>query len=105
AWLAGLIADATGYAQRWHDLGPAPTDRAGALYLLIRLAWEGDDIAEMDRRTIEVEALLDHLPPGEHQARAMVAIAQSALLRDRIAVVLDWTDRAIAIADAQGLAD
>src|SRR5204863_276658 len=22
AWLAGLIADAAGYAQRWHDLGP-----------------------------------------------------------------------------------
>ncbi len=33
----------------------------------------------------------------------MVAIAQSVMLRDRTAEVLDWTDRAIAIADAEHL--
>ncbi|TML22714.1 MAG: LuxR family transcriptional regulator [Actinobacteria bacterium] len=105
AWLAGLIADATGYAWRWHDLAPEPTDRAGALYLLIRLAWEGDEIAEMDRRTVELEALLGDLPPGEHEARAMVAIAQSAMLRDRADEVLDWTDQAISLIDGQDLPD
>jgi DNA-binding CsgD family transcriptional regulator len=103
AWLAGLVADADGYARRWHDLAPEPTDRAGALFLLIRLAWEADDIATMDARTAELEELLERLPPGEHRARAMVAIAQSVMLRERTDEVLDWTDRAIAIADAEDL--
>jgi len=104
AWLAGLVVDSIHYAQRWHDLGPDPADRAGALYLLIRLGWESDEIGEMDRRTTELEALLPSLP-RVHQARAMVAIAQSVMLRDRTADVLDWTDRAIAIADAEDLPD
>jgi DNA-binding CsgD family transcriptional regulator len=105
AWLAGLIADATGYAQRWHDLAPDPTERAGALYLLIRLSWEADDTPRMEARTVELEELLERLPAGEHQARAMVAIAQSAQLRERIDEVLEWTDRAIAIADRLELPD
>ena len=28
AWLAGLLADANGYALRWHDLAPAATEAA-----------------------------------------------------------------------------
>jgi DNA-binding CsgD family transcriptional regulator len=103
AWLAGLVGDAVEYARRWHDLAPDPAECAGSLFLLIRLAWEADDIPEMDAYTAELEALLDKLPPGEHRARAMVAIAQSVMLRDRTDEVLAWTDRAIAIADAENL--
>jgi hypothetical protein len=103
AWLAGLLADATGYALRWRDAAPDPAERAAAQYLLIRVAWEGDDIPEMRRLTDELEELLERLSPGEHRARAMVAIAQSMLLRDRYDAGLEWADRAIAIADAYDL--
>jgi len=103
AWLAGLLADATGYALRWRDAAPDPAERAAAQYLLIRLAWEGDDIPEMRRLTDELVELLGQLPPGEHQARAMVAIAKSMLLRGVDDGGLDWADRAIAIADEYDL--
>lgn len=103
AWLADLIDDATRYARRWHDLALAPTDRAAALFLLVRLAWDADQLAEMNARTDELERLLDQLPPGEHQARAMVAIAQSMMLRDHSAEGVAWADRALRLADEHGL--
>jgi DNA-binding CsgD family transcriptional regulator len=103
AWLAGLLADATGYALRWRDAAPDPAERAAAQYLLIRVAWESDDIPEMRRLTDELEELLGRLPPGEHQARAMVAIAQSMLLRDLYDAGIEWADRALAIANAYDL--
>ncbi len=105
AWLADLIDDATRYARRWHDLSDTPQDRAAALYLLVRLASDADQLPEMNARTEELEALLDQLPPGEHQARAMVAIAQSMMLRGRNAESVAWADRAIAIAETYGLRD
>src|SRR6266545_2225802 len=83
AWLADLLDDATRYARRWHDLATRPDDRAAALFLLVRLAWDGDDLPEMNARTEELRGLLDQLPPGALQARAMVAIAQSMMLRER----------------------
>jgi len=105
AWLADLLADATAYARRWHDLAPDPAERAAALYLLVKLAWDADEIPEMTRLTEELKGLLDELPPGEHQALAMVAIAWSVRLRDRDAHALDWAGRAIALADEYGLPD
>jgi DNA-binding CsgD family transcriptional regulator len=105
AWLADLIDDATGYARRWHDLARAPEDRAAALFLLVRLAWDGDRLDEMNARTEELQRLLDELPPGSHRGRAMVMIAQSMMLRDRTAEAIGWTDRAIAVADEYGLPD
>ena len=103
AWLADLLDDATGYAGRWHDLAQAPEDRAAALYLLVRLAWDLDRLDEMNARTEELVRLVDQLPPGEHKARAMVAVAQSMMLRERGAEAIAWTDRAIAIADDRQL--
>src|SRR6266545_2064376 len=105
AWLADLLDDATRYARRWHDLATRPDDRAAALFLLVRLAWDGDDLPEMNARTEELRGLLDQLPPGALQARAMVAIAQSMMLRERESEGIAWTDRAIAIADEYGLPD
>src|SRR2546423_3619481 len=67
AWLADLLDDATGYAGRWHDLAQAPEDRAAALYLLVRLAWDLDRLDEMNARTEELVRLVDQLPPGEHK--------------------------------------
>jgi DNA-binding CsgD family transcriptional regulator len=99
AWLAGLMDDAVAYARRWRDVAAAATDRADALYLLIRLAWETDDVAEIDRLTTEIKAEIDKLPPGAEQARAMTAVAQAAVLRERGEEAVEWADRALALAD------
>jgi DNA-binding CsgD family transcriptional regulator len=98
AWLADLLNDATEYARRWHDVAGRPEDRAAALYMLARLAWDGDRLAEMNELTMELEALLAELPPGEHRARALVAVAQSMNLRDRYEEGLEWAGRALAMA-------
>ncbi|WP_246158796.1 helix-turn-helix transcriptional regulator [Catellatospora sichuanensis] len=98
AWLAGLLGDAAGYAQRWRDLAGGPADRADALYLLIRLAWETDDEPWLERVTADIERLIAQLPPGADKARAMTAVAQSAMLRDHDDEALEWADRALALA-------
>lgn len=98
AWLAGLLDDAADYARKWRELAVTSTDRADALYLLIRLAWEADDEAGMRQRTAEIIRLIEELPPGADQARAMTAVAQSAMLRDDVEGALYWSDRALALA-------
>lgn len=98
AWLAGLQDDAARYARRWRDQATDATERADALYLMIRLAWEADEIEEMTALTDEVELLIAQLPPGADQARAMTAVAQSTMLRDQPDAALAWADRALALA-------
>jgi DNA-binding NarL/FixJ family response regulator len=98
AWLAGLLDDAVGYARRWRGRASTATEQADALYLMIRLAWDSNEIAEMEALTHDVEALVAHLPPGEDQARAMTAVAQSTMLRDETDAALAWADRALALA-------
>ena len=98
AWLAGLLDDAVGYARRWRDRAGTMIEGAEALYLLIRLAWETDESAEMESLTHEVEHLIAQLPPGADQARAMTAVAQSCMLRDQGDAAVEWADRALALA-------
>jgi DNA-binding CsgD family transcriptional regulator len=98
AWLAGLLDDASRYGWRWHDLATSPTDRADALYLLIRLAWDTDDLVGMQALTEEVEQLIAQLPRGADQARAMTAVAQSMILRDEVDATLEWAGQALALA-------
>ncbi len=99
AWLAGLLDDAVGYARRWRDGATTASDRADALYLLIRLAFEADDTAEMEALTHDVERLITQLPRGASQARAMTAVAHSTMLRDQTDAAVAWADRALALAD------
>ncbi|HEX2771630.1 MAG TPA: AAA family ATPase, partial [Micromonosporaceae bacterium] len=99
AWLAGLLDDAVGYARGWRDAAETVTDRADALYLLIRLAWEDDRLGEMAELTDEVQALVEGLPRGADQARAMTAVAQSMWLRDDLDAAVAWAERALALAD------
>ncbi|HEX7744005.1 MAG TPA: AAA family ATPase [Micromonosporaceae bacterium] len=99
AWLAGLLDDAVRYARRWRAVADTLTDRADALYLLIRLSWEADSRDEMAALTDEVETLVTQLPPGADQARAMTAVAQSMLLRDDMDAAVEWADRALALAE------
>jgi DNA-binding CsgD family transcriptional regulator len=99
AWLAGLLDDALRYGRRWRDLATTATDRAESLYVLVRIAWEAREGAEMRALTHDIETLIARLPPGAGQARAMTAIAQSAYLRDEVDEALLWSDRALALAD------
>ncbi|NMO50013.1 AAA family ATPase [Actinoplanes sp. TBRC 11911] len=99
AWLVGLLDDALRYGRRWRDLAGSATDRAEALYLLVRIAWESRLTDEMRELTHHIETLIAELPPGAAQARAMTAIAQSTSLRDEFDAALLWSDRAIALAD------
>ncbi|WP_308285509.1 helix-turn-helix transcriptional regulator [Actinoplanes hulinensis] len=99
AWLAGLLDDALRYGRRWRDLTDSTSDRAEALYLLVRIAWESREPEEMRALTYAIEVLIAELPPGAAQARAMTAIAQSAYLRDELDAAVLWADRALALAD------
>ncbi len=99
AWLAGLVDDAVGYACSWRDRAPTASERADALYLLIRLAWELDDTEQMRALTVEVEQLIAELSPGADQARAMTAVAQACWLSDDVDEALEWADRALVLAD------
>ncbi|MGK5683510.1 helix-turn-helix transcriptional regulator [Actinoplanes sp. URMC 104] len=103
SWLAGLLDDASRYGRRWRDLATEAADRAESLYLLVRIAWESRETDEMRALTHEIETLIAQLPPGEGQARAMTAVAQSAYLRDDLDAALLWCDRALALAEQFGL--
>lgn len=99
AWLVGLLDDAVRYAKSWRANASDVTDRADALYLMVRLAWEADDNAAMLAVTEEIETLIDQLPAGPDKARAMTAVAQSAMFRDDIASSVAWADRAFTLAE------
>ena len=88
--------------RRWRDGAVDAAERARALYLSIRLAYEVEDPEALEALTTELERLLDELPPAD-QARAMTAIAQSMMLRDETDKALAWADRSLAIADELGL--
>jgi DNA-binding CsgD family transcriptional regulator/tetratricopeptide (TPR) repeat protein len=99
AWLAGLLEDAHRYTSRWLDHTIDMADRADALYLRIRLAWETSDLALMGAVRREIEALIAALPDGPEKARAMTAVAQAAMLQDDTDQAIIWADRAIELAD------
>jgi DNA-binding CsgD family transcriptional regulator len=99
AWLANLPEDAAGHARRWWEVAAGPADRVAALQLLLRLAWEAGDHAELTVLTHEMQRLADDLPAGEDQARAVAAVAQSCLMRDEIDGAERWARRAIELAE------
>ncbi len=103
AWLAGLVDDAVGYATRWRDGATDAVERAHALYLMIRLAFEAEETEEMEMLTREVEHLLAAAATGADQAQAMTAIAQSTMLRGDLEAAIAWADRALALAEQHDL--
>src|SRR6266542_2015284 len=105
AWLAGLTDDATRYAQRWRAAARTPDERAAALQMLIRLAWEDRRRTEMDALTDEIRQVIDELPHGPHRARAMATVAQAYMLRMRTADAVAWADKTAAIAEELGLSE
>jgi DNA-binding CsgD family transcriptional regulator len=106
AWLAGLVEDATTHAERRLAVARSLEDleeQSGALRRLVRLFWEADDMAAMQQATDDVIALVDRLPPGLESGKAMAAVAQSCMLRDRATEAVAWADRALAVAEEHGL--
>ncbi len=99
AWLAGLLDDSVRYGRSWLANVTSDTERADALYLLVRLAFEADDLDEMRVLTADIEELVERLPAGPDQARAMTAIAQATGLQDDLDSTLDWAERALALAE------
>jgi DNA-binding CsgD family transcriptional regulator len=99
AWLAGLLDDAQRHAKRWWHTAADATERSGALRLLVRLAWESGRVADLRAQTDQLRDVIDELPAGAERARALAALAQSAMLRGEYPEAIDWADRAIALAD------
>src|SRR5262249_14712693 len=103
AWLAGLLDDALSYARRWRDRSCSPQDEADALILLVRLAYEMDDLTAMGATALEIEQMLDVLPIDERTGRAYATLAQAHALGDDAEASLAWSQRALDLADAHDL--
>ena len=108
AWLAGLHDDAIEHARRLE----ADTDRAGDLErraearrLLIRLYWEHDLDEARKATTAALEADLDELGDTPAYARALGALAQEAMLDNRIDETVERAEMAIEAAERHSLPD
>jgi len=99
AWLAGLVPDAVGYAEKLlsvaRSLGDLETE-ALALRRLVRLEWEQGDEEAMGSLTDQLAALVDRLPERHELGNVMASIAQSYMLRGLSTEAVEWADRAIA---------
>ena len=102
AWLAGLADDADGYARRWRAGARTADDDVEALAMLVRLAWETQDLDQMSALSTELESAQEKLPRGAQQARAMATLAQSARLRDLDDESLEWARRTVELTDELG---
>ena len=108
AWLAGLHDDAIEHARRLE----ADADRAGdverraeARRLLVRLYWEHGMDAEGRAATATLEASLGELGDTPAHARALGALAQEAMLDNRIEETVERAELAIEAAERHHLPD
>jgi DNA-binding CsgD family transcriptional regulator len=101
AYFVGLTDDAAGYGDRWLTQARADddvTDEARALALRMRIAFELADLDGTADFTDELIAAIDRLPTDQQRARAMVAVAQSYMLRDKPDPTCEWADKAFELA-------
>jgi DNA-binding CsgD family transcriptional regulator len=108
AWLAGQLDDAEAHTERWLAGARAAGDvgvEAEALALWARVAWDDGDIDALVDRTAQLVSVIDRLPTDGQRARAMAAVAQSAMLREQADATIEWADKALALADAADLTD
>jgi DNA-binding CsgD family transcriptional regulator/tetratricopeptide (TPR) repeat protein len=106
AWLAGLVDDAVAHGERWLALARQVDDvgaEAEALAMRTRLAYEIGDLDAMVRHTDALISVIDRLPTDGQRARAMAAVAQSAMLRDRAEDTFAWADKALVLAEGDDL--
>jgi DNA-binding CsgD family transcriptional regulator len=103
SWHSGLLDDAADHARRWYDQSGTPRERIGPICLLLRLAWDVDDLDEINRLTDKLDRLVDELPDSAERGRAMVALAQSYMFRDLVEPTVGWADRAAELGARLGL--
>ncbi|HSB87110.1 MAG TPA: AAA family ATPase, partial [Ilumatobacteraceae bacterium] len=107
AWLVGAFDETKAAAERLLRNSIADDDverQADALRWQIRAAFEQSDSTLRDVGLAQLEALLERLPEGECRASATVAIAQTHMLAHRPLLAIEWSDRALAEAEAGGFA-
>ncbi|HZM37791.1 MAG TPA: LuxR C-terminal-related transcriptional regulator [Acidimicrobiales bacterium] len=107
-YLTGLLDDAAHYGDRWLALARRRDDvseEANALGARMRISRESGELAGMASFTMDLIDAVDRLPDDEQRARAMAAVAQSYMLRDKVPSTLEWADKARALAEAHDLAD
>jgi DNA-binding NarL/FixJ family response regulator len=105
AWLASLLEEAVEHGDRWLALARSAGDvsaEAEALSVRMRVAYDVGDLAGMDRFTEALVASVDRLDGDEERAWAMANVAQSFMLRDLPAPTVEWADKALALAAANG---
>jgi DNA-binding CsgD family transcriptional regulator len=108
AWLAGLTDDAVEHADRWLAVAARSGDadeEAEALGTRMRVAYEVGDMDGMRRYVDRLADSIEQLSSDERRARAMAAVAQYFMLRDKVAPTVKWADEALALAEEHGLDD
>ncbi|MEZ5178105.1 MAG: LuxR C-terminal-related transcriptional regulator [Acidimicrobiales bacterium] len=108
AWLAGLNDDAITHGERLE----AQADHAGDLVLrsqarrqLVRLYWEQGRNDDLARVIGDLAADLEALADSPESAHIMGALAQQAMLTNRVDDAVRWSERAEAAALAHDLPD
>jgi DNA-binding CsgD family transcriptional regulator len=105
AAMVGLLDDAADHGDQWLAHARAKGDvthEARALSLRMRVAYDVGDLPSMARFTEELVDTVDRVPSDEDRARAMIYVAQSHRLLDRVALTCEWADKALGIATPNG---
>lgn len=108
AWLAGILDAAAEHGDTWLRRARAVGDagsEAAALGLCARVSYEQGDLGAMSALTDALIGVIDRLDDDVPRSRAMADVAQSTMLREQIDAACAWAERALALADAHGLAD
>jgi DNA-binding NarL/FixJ family response regulator/tetratricopeptide (TPR) repeat protein len=104
AWLVGLTDVAIEHGERWHAATRregVPQREVAALIHLARLYFEADDT---ERQWEAVWSCMRVAEPlgGEPLARAYALVAEAYMLGERHDEAVEWSDRALALADEIG---
>jgi DNA-binding NarL/FixJ family response regulator len=106
AWMIGLLPLAVEHGERWHEEAAATGDpalEAKALIHLARLYWEARDYQLHWRNVREALRVAEPLGEGETLARAYALVGEAHMLGDQPKEAVEWSDKALAMADALGL--
>jgi DNA-binding CsgD family transcriptional regulator len=105
AWMIGLLSLAIEYGERWHEEAAATGDpvlEATALIHLARFYWEARDYQLQWRTVWAALRVAEPLGQSETLARAQALVAEAYMLSERTGEAVEWSDKALAMADAVG---
>jgi DNA-binding CsgD family transcriptional regulator len=102
AWRLDFLTEALTYGRRWREVADTDLDRVDAQRFIARVLHERAPDVERDSALDELIQLAESLPPGLARGRSYGAVAQIMMLSDRGEKALQWADRALAAARAEG---